>query len=1091
MNDVRNIYESKRTLQKIRRLKHSDSPSAESDGTLIPVQEEKGNVLTQPDFRQTDSGIVSVLHGSNNKRTDMKVDSEKSEATEMSLVQKTGTDASKSKTDLEVPVDKKAGNVVNTVEHDEMEFKDGENCGEKENLYQEVNIEASTNVTHRGGESTNKDSGTVCDGDPLENVRALAWEEPKAVSPGQAEKDQDRSGCEVKVTEENYFKKHNGSREKDIPISVVDNGRDWRVQLSPVTWDKSESVTQECITQFDHKAPLGEQLPRTDSVNTACCDVQSMVVCPSGSSLTDDHTTSEKACHSPSMDPIPNEPAVEANSESVWVDKAASPMSATLACSLQGSILQETGNQKEIVTNFSFGARNDDTKSIEGEGNTETQKESSHHQSHDEVLKRFRTEKTLIEERDVTTDKTRKGLEGIHIGAAIPVSGIDTENTIHPNSKEAELSPCKISVGDRLPSLTKDEKQHEHVPCSGPSSGTESCSKITQKYPSRSCTPVMDERPPAQTMCDTSTDNRDPSTGCALHSDVELRTQRVLLTLDKFLSKSSPSDKSTQIETAEEKNFLDQSSKQSSTEIPTCSATSHKPANFMDKTINNTKPVVVSASASQELHTESTDSLLISPLDCLDTIKPKIDQDSQKTSSVTQSDTTSLYSQRPVMALKSSKKDESPADRILEERHMENSVMSTSTKTELTKMPVVTSAAHTSMLVERKTKGFNGESAVFNAVMQAAREFHSENSRLSEVKPNSVGATSELQHSSGQDQRPDIPSSTLSAQSSETANSFSELVDGNQTLTHTLIEKAEQRAKENIEMDQAGCSGAWVPLVDDKDTGSTDNSLNLGPHRSLLCTVFNACQNRSLSLLEYLSQRCQQDDITEALMERECLIFTEKMKQLVKRGPSEEKTPDDLKLPPVSPVTVQFSNLEEQEDSVDLLEAPTFVGQKIQVDMSGSNIQADQREEGKTDTQKLSQGTGNALGHEVVSNVTAECATLYTSMMDNICDRKGLLSRQKDIRMDKVHPRNVPRDYFDFCGHMKRELDNSFRSTLNSVVKKSSKTKNRFYILVTSDDAFFEETKVSFQQPFNALYLTSIVSSFLLLMVRIDLKKTT
>ncbi|KAK5901987.1 hypothetical protein CesoFtcFv8_007291 [Champsocephalus esox] len=42
-------------------------------------------------------------------------------------------------------------------------------------------------------------------------------------------------------------------------------------------------------------------------------------------------------------------------------------------------------------------------------------------------------------------------------------------------------------------------------------------------------------------------------------------------------------------------------------------------------------------------------------------------------------------------------------------------------------------------------------------------------------------------------------------------------------------------------------------------------------------------------------------------------------------------------------------------------------------------------------------------------------------------------------------------------------MDESFRSNLNSVVKKSCKTKYRFYILVTSEDDFFEETKVQLE----------------------------
>uniref|UniRef100_A0A096MD55 Transcription activation suppressor family member 2 n=1 Tax=Poecilia formosa TaxID=48698 RepID=A0A096MD55_POEFO len=46
---------------------------------------------------------------------------------------------------------------------------------------------------------------------------------------------------------------------------------------------------------------------------------------------------------------------------------------------------------------------------------------------------------------------------------------------------------------------------------------------------------------------------------------------------------------------------------------------------------------------------------------------------------------------------------------------------------------------------------------------------------------------------------------------------------------------------------------------------------------------------------------------------------------------------------------------------------------------------------------------------------------------------------------------------------MKKELDETFRSNLNAVVKKSCKTKYRFFIMVTSDDIFFKETKAQLE----------------------------
>ncbi|KAG8012769.1 hypothetical protein GBF38_020668 [Nibea albiflora] len=69
-------------------------------------------------------------------------------------------------------------------------------------------------------------------------------------------------------------------------------------------------------------------------------------------------------------------------------------------------------------------------------------------------------------------------------------------------------------------------------------------------------------------------------------------------------------------------------------------------------------------------------------------------------------------------------------------------------------------------------------------------------------------------------------------------------------------------------------------------------------------------------------------------------------------------------------------------------------------------------------------------------------------------------------------------------------MDESFRSNLNAIVKKSCKTKYRFYTLVTSDDTFFEETKAQLEaeghtavQP-SEFFLSEDTSSSLLIILR-------
>ncbi|XP_044050552.1 uncharacterized protein tasor2 isoform X2 [Siniperca chuatsi] len=1226
VNDVRSTYENKRTctpLQKAGCQEHTDVPSVPSfkgDETFIPVQEETESVSVQPENHETASGIGHVLHGCNNEKTDMKDGIENSEATEMSLVQKHGTDSSKSVTGKEVDSNKEAGDVVHTVEHDEIESKDGENWEVKEKSYQEVNIELSPKMIHTGDDSTNAESSIVCNGNLLENEKQLSMEEPKAVSPGKAENVNEDVDCctvhEDKVIEDDHFGKDNGLDEKDSCVSAVEADSDLSDQPLPMMCDGPHSVEKDCITECNRQVPLYEQPPQAGNGEDACHDLQLRRLCANGSALTDEHAISEKAPHSPSeMEPIYNESAVEENSENdiclahkAHYQKAASPISDESTCSLDGSIPQtndsvETGSQNKVMANFSLSSddhEDQDIKSNEGEQKVDntTKKELIHHRSHSpqcEVIKRCEAEVALTKETDLKSDETNEGLEKIHSAVVIPFIGIDTsgEDTVQPHdlhsqgkveevvegqkeilfinettypetvlptelcstsqmySKKAELSTGKISLSlldvnetnqpevsgsesdERCPTPTMDEKPYEYLTCSGPSSsstsafsGSDACN-MTQKCLSRISPSIKDKMPLEQKLGHKSTINSDPNPHHDLHPDVELKALRVLQSIDMFLSKSSHTDKSRQIETAEMKQSLDQTPNPSIKHIPSCLAPSHTSADFKDKEISNTKPAVVSASTSQELHTESSGHFLISPFskleevlgvrlqlketdsvhqhcfertdilqdetsigqdychphrsfpsECLQAIKPNIDQDRHKTTSQTNlSNEPRSFSQRPVMAVKPSKSDDIQADCISKDREIENSVMSIFFKSKLTKTPTVTYTTPASMLLEKKTETLKGNSEQLNDDKQEASELSSKSSCLSNVsdsKSNSDKAKFVLLDPLYQYEGREItkfnkiPSSSLPVQSFDSAKTSSKLVDGNQGfLINSLVEKVGQTTKESIEMDQKDCSDASTSVADYKDDSTIDGSLFLGPQSSLTCTVYNTSQKRSYSFLEQVSQRCLQDDLTQASMEQECLIFSEQMKQLLKRctkGPvCQSDTHDKLNLSCSSPVTVHFSSLEEQEDSVDHLDSLSLVGQKIKVDMSDRKDMTDTTEGEKTSSrhpQKLSQGTGNPMEH---ARVTAECARLYEAMMNDVCAVKKVPSRPKHFTMDRGYPKTEPSNHFDFCDQMKREMDESFRSNLNSVVKKSCKTKYSFYILVTSEDAFFEETKAQLE----------------------------
>nr|XP_019934731.1 PREDICTED: uncharacterized protein LOC109624473 isoform X1 [Paralichthys olivaceus] len=647
---------------------------------------------------------------------------------------------------------------------------------------------------------------------------------------------------------------------------------------------------------------------------------------------------------------------------------------------------------------------------------------------------------------------------------------------------------------DRCPTPTLDEVLNECIPCPLPGSSTDkTCKNITPKCLSRSSKPINHKKPPGQKLCYTSRVNSHASPHFIQHSDVEQRTLNVLQCLDKFLTNSNHTNKSNQIETTDTKNCLDQKPN-----LSTCLAPRHTSADCTNKKLSYLKPAKVLSSTSQELHKESSSNLVSSfknkfekvrgvklqqqskdsPIpqhsferteilketskgqdychssrstpsaECLQTIKPNIDQDGQKTTSQLSLDNGPCsYNQRPVMAVKPSKNDESQSDHISEVGHIECSPTYTT--------PITMPMEKTESFKEKS--GLNDEKPNFS-------EFSTKSYRLLNVNDcNSSSDEVAFAHLDPPDhnqRRNMILSSPLSKQSVESAKS-----DGHQGFfTHSLLQKVGQTTKENPKMDQKDDTETLTLFEDDNDNSVTEEILFPGPQTSLTCTVFNTGQKRSYSFLEQVSRRCLQDDPTQASMEQECLIFSEQMKQLLKRSKrgqiSEQDTDDKLVLSCATPVTVHFSSLEEQEDSLDLLDAHSLAGQKIKVDMSDRKNPEDEK---TMHPQNLSPRTDNQKQHADASGVATKCATLYEAMMDDICGVRKVPLGPKHFVMNRGHKNIEPSHLFDFCDQMKREMDESFRSKLNSVVKKSCKSKYRFYILATSDDSIFEETKTQLE----------------------------
>ncbi|XP_072291456.1 uncharacterized protein tasor2 [Eucyclogobius newberryi] len=250
--------------------------------------------------------------------------------------------------------------------------------------------------------------------------------------------------------------------------------------------------------------------------------------------------------------------------------------------------------------------------------------------------------------------------------------------------------------------------------------------------------------------------------------------------------------------------------------------------------------------------------------------------------------------------------------------------------------------------------------------------------------------------------------------------------------------------------DLLNCSTSFV---DSKTNKITDDSL--GTRCSLSCTVSNT--NRKVSsFLEKVSKRCLQDNPTQSSMDSECLIFFDQMKTLLTRKQDQEAQCDQSNLPSSCPITLQFSHLPEQDDVLHDIEIPlSFFNQKIAVDMSDKELLRDATQQSFSNPQPK-----GSLEQPGVSAITAQCTQLYKTIMDKICSANRNASLMKDLhKTDSDDSTANSSSYFDFCSQMKREIDDSFHNSLNSVVKKSCKSKNRFFLLVTSDDAFFNETQ--------------------------------
>lgn len=217
----------------------------------------------------------------------------------------------------------------------------------------------------------------------------------------------------------------------------------------------------------------------------------------------------------------------------------------------------------------------------------------------------------------------------------------------------------------------------------------------------------------------------------------------------------------------------------------------------------------------------------------------------------------------------------------------------------------------------------------------------------------------------------------------------------------------------------------------------------------------------------------QSTSVTQSLMELEYLIFSEKMTHLLKnlKTTSRVKPQNRLNIGPVeNPMTIQFSRLDEQNSFSALDQTwPTLSKFKINVDMSERKALKKKPKYSKPlHLQSLFCERGTEATCSKLSDITKECSKSYHTMMNDICIGKTVPHQSEELKRKLDSERVTGSKQPGFCGRIKKDMFDHLHDNLNSIVRQACKTKYNFYILVTSADPFFEETKVG---RYNKLYL--------------------
>ncbi|XP_067091280.1 protein TASOR 2 isoform X1 [Osmerus mordax] len=452
-------------------------------------------------------------------------------------------------------------------------------------------------------------------------------------------------------------------------------------------------------------------------------------------------------------------------------------------------------------------------------------------------------------------------------------------------------------------------------------------------------------------------------------------------------------------------------------------------------------------------------------------------------------------SQRPVMAVKPSKSEESRAEHFVIEQidytltpdvfsaepaYPNTTVISTSTQ--LATDMRIQSDISTGVSEEMdETEGVQDETEFTQEAEWLSKEQHIVR------KLNFSQAKSVDRKSSSQYQEWDKQEYDEVLRSSRASSSSTKLVktDMNTSQTQkdwyqychaeerrTLVKSWLDENDDNYNMRKS----SLVAALDHCENGVTNDKPIVSPSINMHTrTIINTNIKGSNCSLVELAEKWTPPDLTQSSMDKECLIFSEKMNQILKgkrRSDCHDKATSyssSLRHHESnkecssggSPVTVCFSSLKDVDSPEEHWEAlPSLMRQKIKVAMPERCGMADTTDgETSLHLQKLYCANGDEAAHSKVLDMAVECARLYSAMMDDVCAGKKLPSKPEK-HVEDINPSNTrPCNNTDFCGQMKRDLYDSLHDKLNSVVRQSCKIKFRFFMLVTSTDTFFRETK--------------------------------